>query len=311
VNGGEPSSDSSVQKVVSVSLGSSSRNHTTRQVFLGQEFEISREGYDGDFNAVKKRFRELNGKASLGIGGQDRYLRVKNRCYEFMHARQLVRLAPDSHVVDGSGLKNTLERKCIRYLIDQGTIPIEGRRVFLTSGLDRFGMAESMVEAGCKVVFGDLVVALNINIPIHSLDRLAWWARVLMPAVVHFPNSWLYPTGENQQQKSGKNFHYHYEEADIVAGDFHYIRRYAPEKMSGKTVITNTVTPSDVDLLTRAGVKWLVTTTPDFDGRSFGTNVLEAVFVTLLGKSDGEVSDSEYYDLIDKLDLKPRIEELN
>jgi len=58
-------------------------------------------------------------------------------------------------------------------------------------------------------------------------------------------------------------------------------------------------------------VEILITTTPEFQGRSFGTNVLEAALLTLLGKKWEDVVPDDYLSLIRKLDLKPRIEVLN
>jgi hypothetical protein len=63
-------------------------------------------------------------------------------------------------------------------------------------------------------------------------------------------------------------------------------------------------------MLKEAGVKTLVTTTPELEGRSFGTNVMEALLVALSGKNK-ELTAAEYLVLIKKLDFKPRISTLN
>ena len=41
--------EAQVKKILSISVGSSSRDHTTRHTFLGEECELSRQGTDGDF----------------------------------------------------------------------------------------------------------------------------------------------------------------------------------------------------------------------------------------------------------------------
>ena len=53
-----------------------------------------------------------------------------------------------------------------------------------------------------------------------------------------------------------------------------------------------------------------MTTTPRFEGRSFGTNVLEATVVALAGKGR-PLDDAELTDMLDRLDLEPTIEQLN
>ena len=37
--------------------------------------------------------------------------------------------------------------------------------------------------------------------------------------------------------------------AEIIAGDFHFMRQFMPDRIDGKIVLTNTVTPADVDEL--------------------------------------------------------------
>ncbi|WP_337961007.1 hypothetical protein [Caloramator sp. mosi_1] len=51
----------------------------------------------------------------------------------------------------------------------------------------------------------------------------------------------------------------------------------------------------------------LITTTPEFKGRSFGTNVLEAVLVTLINKPQEQITSDDYNEMLDKLGFKPRV----
>jgi hypothetical protein len=74
--------------------------------------------------------------------------------------------------------------------------------------------------------------------------------------------------------------------------------------------LTNTVTQANVEELAERGVKRLITTTPDIGGRSFGTNVLEAALVALLGKAWSDVVPADYERLLRELQLKPRVMEL-
>jgi hypothetical protein len=96
-----------------------------------------------------------------------------------------------------------------------------------------------------------------------------------------------------------------------IAGDYLGISQYMPEDMGGKTIITNTVTSSNVEDLKKRGVNYLITTTPEFEGRSFGTNVFQATLVAISGKSPEELQSEDYLKLIEKTGFKPRIEKLN
>jgi hypothetical protein len=140
--------------------------------------------------------------------------------------------------------------------------------------------------------------SLGLPIPIHGAKQHRLVAGLLLPLIVQMPLSVLYPMGEKQNQIIPKHQQW-YAWADIIAGDFHYIRRHLPTAESGilkgKTILTNTTTEQDQIELRERGVKRLITTTPSFDGRSFGTNVMEAMCVALNG---GELLDKSGYEAV-------------
>jgi GNAT superfamily N-acetyltransferase len=110
--------------------------------------------------------------------------------------------------------------------------------------------------------------------------------------------------------ESEPKYQRYWEESDLLAGDFLFMRKYLPDDLSGKTVITNTTTPENVEFLRARGVGTAITTTPRFEGRSFGTNMMEAALTAYAGK--GRIlSDAELNDLIDELDLRPSVQRLN
>jgi hypothetical protein len=65
-----------------------------------------------------------------------------------------------------------------------------------------------------------------------------------------------------------------------------------------------------VEELRKAGVKYLVTTTPVLEGRSFGTNMMEAALVAVAGKGR-PLTWPELTEMLDKLGFEPQIQELN
>src|SRR5690606_23423650 len=101
---------------------------------------------------------------------------------------------------------------------------------------------------GCSMVFGDLIFALGLPIPLRSLDTLARVARVVAPIVTKLPFKMLYPTGEKQERSINRHERY-FREAEIIAGDWHFINRYMPSDLTGKGILTNTVTPENVRTL--------------------------------------------------------------
>jgi hypothetical protein len=301
-----------MKEVVSVSLGSSQRDHVAESEFLGEKFRIRRVGADGDFDKAIALLRELDGRVdAIGLGGIDLYFCANGKRYLVRDATRLRNAVQKTPVVDGSGLKNTLEREVIRHLVDKEGWELKGKTVLMVSAVDRFGMAEALHEAGCKIIFGDLMFGLKIPVPLRSMTTFRFVAALLLPIVTKLPFEFLYPTGEKQDKSPKNRYQKYYDEAEVIAGDYLFIKRYLPSDLREKIIITNTVTQRDVDELRARGAAFLVTTTPELQGRSFGTNVMEAVLVAIIGKPWLEIAPAEYLDLLKKLDFKPRIERLN
>ena len=300
-----------MKRIVSISLGSSKRDHQAVANFGGQEFSIERIGTDGDKNKAIQLIRELDGKVdAFGMGGTDLYVYAGNKRYIFKESAQIAAAAKKTPIVDGSGVKNTLERRVIQYLAQQGGINLKDKPVLVVCAVDRFGLAEELVMAGSKVVFGDLLFGLGLPIPIRSLESLAMLARVIAPIITKLPINLFYPTG-NRQTENKPRFSRYFQEAEIIAGDFHFIRRYMPARLDGKLIITNTVTKEDEKLLQERGVTTLITTTPEIGGRSFGTNILEGVLVALSGKRPEELTAFDYGHILDEINIMPRVMRLS
>ena len=302
-----------MKRAVSISIGSSKRNKAVTVNLLGEEISIERIGTDGDMEAAALKYKELDGKVdAFGVGGADLGLMVDKKWYRLYSVEKMVRFIKQTPVVDGTGLKNSLERKAAPFVEAKLGETIQkngGKKVFVMTGADRWGLAHGFVQAGYETVFGDLMFSLGINIPLHTEKQLKTLAAVLMPIAGRLPFEWVYPTGEKQEERKPKNEKW-FKWATVIAGDCHYIKRYMCDDMSRKVVVTNTTTPQDVELFRSCGLKYLVTTTPVLDGRSFGTNMMESALIALSGKKRALTHD-EYEEMLQKLGFEPSLQELN
>jgi len=129
-----------------------------------------------------------------------------------------------------------------------------------TNAVDRYVMAAALVEAGCDTTFGDLMFSLGI-----------------------------YPLGAEQDNDPEPKWTKYYNEATVIAGDFVSIRASMPDDLTGKIVVTNTTTAKNVEELRERGLHILATSTPRLEGRTFGTNVMEATLRALSDKPDDEI----------------------
>jgi hypothetical protein len=301
-----------MKRAVSISLGSSKRNKAVTVTLLGEEISIERIGTDGDMEKAAQLYKELDGKVdAFGVGGADLGLLVDDKWYPLHSVSKMVRFVEKTPIVDGTGLKITLEGRAAAFLDEKipDYIQEHGRTAFIMTGADRWGLTRSFTEAGYECVFGDLMFSLGIPIPVKSTSTLKTMAALVMPIAGRGPFDWVYPTGEKQEERKPKHEKY-FHWATVTAGDCHYIKRYMPDDMQGKVIVTNTTTEADQALFKRCGVKYLVTTTPVLDGRSFGTNMMEAALIAISGKGRA-LTHEEYNELLDQLNFEPQIQELN
>ncbi len=305
-----------MKKILSISVGSSSRDHTTRHNFLGQECELSRQGTDGDLDKAVRRYAELDGKVdAFGVGGVEFFLRVANRKYYFRDVKRIRAAIKISKVGDGNGVKGLLERRAFaaleKHLNEKENKTLRGMPALLTAAVDRYGMGEAMFDAGLDMAIGDFMFSLGLPIAVKKLSTVRVLAAVLLPVITKLPFQWFYALGAEQDKPPQPKWDKYYKQATVLGGDFIQIRQYMPDDLTGKIVVTNTTTAKNVDELRQRNLHILVTVTPRLEGRSFGTNVMEATLLALMDKPQSAVTEADFLDLIERIPLLPNIEVLN
>jgi len=152
-----------MKRAVSISIGSRSRDKRVVTNLLGEDVIIERIGTDGDEEKAYRLFCELDGEVdAFGVGGIDLQIHAIKRDYPLYAGLKLVRDVNKTPVVDGGGLKATLEARVI-------------------------------IEAGYKITFGDLMFGLGIPIPINTVPVANLAAAILLPIVGRMPIEMLYP----------------------------------------------------------------------------------------------------------------------
>lgn len=299
-----------MKRAVSISIGSSKRDKAVEITLLGERVRIERIGTDGDMKKAAALFAEMDGQVdAFGVGGADLGLLVDGKWYRLYSVEFLIEGVHKTPVVDGAGLKNTLEGRLAQFIDERIPRAVTDRRVLLTSGADRWGMSASFLKAGYECVFGDLMFALGIPIPIRSPRAVKVLTAIVMPVVGRLPFAWVYPIGEKQEKRIPKWGSY-YAWAGVIAGDAHYVKRHMPDRLDGKIIATNTTTEDDVELFRNAGVSYLVTSTPRLEGRSFGTNMMEAALVAIAGKGRPLTHD-ELQGMLSRIGMEPQLQKLN
>jgi hypothetical protein len=306
-----------MKKAVSISIGSSKRDKKVEVELLGEMVEIARIGTDGDTKKAAEMYTASDGKVdAIGVGGSDLGFMVENKFYPMHSIYKMTSGVKHTPLVDGNGLRSTLEPKVKEILEKDLAGYIKEKRAFVLAGIDRWGLTRTISDLGFECIYGDLMFGLGIPLAIHSIKAVKRLAALLMPIIGYFPFNWLYPTGKEQEKRTPK-WEKYFNWATLIVGDCNYITRYGPERMDGKVIITNTTTPQDREQFKNAGVKYLITTTPVLEGRSFGTNMMEAAINAAMGwKEPVDYFHPTAYikkigGVVDKMNMKPTLQELN
>ncbi|MCJ7701848.1 MAG: hypothetical protein MUO62_09715 [Anaerolineales bacterium] len=304
-----------MKKVLSISVGSSTRDHTATHTFLGHEVQLSRQGTTGDLDKAIELYKFYDGKVdAFGVGGLEFYLQVGKRRYPFREVQRIKKVVKISKIGDGNGVKGLLVKRALTALethLNAEGRTLKGMKALKTNAVDRYVMAEALTNFGCETIFGDFMFSLGLPFPIRRLSTVRLVAAVLLPVITKMPFKWFYPLGSAQDNDPTPKWTKYYREADLLAGDFVSIRAHMPDDLSGKIVLTNTTTAKNVEELRKRNLHILVTSTPRFDGRSFGTNVMEATLLALMDKPQSEVLPADFQNLIERIPLEPNIEILN
>jgi hypothetical protein len=295
-----------MKHAVSVSLGSPKRDKKVVVDFNGVSICVERIGTGGDAQAARRLFAELDGKVdALSVGGIDLYVHLDGRDYPIRAALKLVRDVHQTALVDGRMLKYALEGR----LFERAESLLGGlprfENAFIPFGTDRIGLITAVSSVAGQVLVGDLMFMFGLPYPVHGLESFKRLAKILLPVAGFLPISILFPPGAREEVHHPK-FQSYWRQADLIAGDMHYIHKYAPGDLSGKFVITNTTTDDNLRMLKDRGVSRVLTTTPRYDGRSFGVNMMEGVLTAYAGLGR-PLTFVELNALIDELDLRPSL----
>src|SRR5512137_2449563 len=122
-----------MKRAVSISIGSSKRNKAVEVELLGETVRIERIGTDGDIEKAARLYQELDGKVdAFGVGGTDLGLMVDRHYYKLHSIQAMVRFVEKTPLVDGNGLKASLERKTSRVLRGQLANTIKVKKALVT-----------------------------------------------------------------------------------------------------------------------------------------------------------------------------------
>lgn len=300
-----------MKKVLNISLGSSYRDYEFTISLFGETIQVTRFGTNGDVRHARELARQMDGQVDAIALPLPTSYPVGMAVYRHKPAQQIAKEIVRTPVHDGTLLASLLEQKNIVALAREDESLFSGKRVLMLSGIVHEGLSRALMGFADSVQFGDPVFQLKINRPLSTFDQLANYARYAMPLLNRADYDWLYPVGlYDERLPRGADL---FASAEVIAGSSAYLRRFAPDDLRGKTIVTDWLLPGEIRDLKDAGVTRLVTfTQPLSEEQPFvGTDVLEAILAAASGKSPADLHPMDYVALAGEVGWTAHVEQLN
>lgn len=288
------------------------RGKTTRTiVFAGERIEIQWVGCEGNFERAQELVSEFDGKAdAIALEGMPAQLKLGAETRAHVEGTRLLSVAMQTPVVDGSGVRDGLERWAVM-LADRAQPGIFAEKhILMVPGVNHSGLADEIAKHSPVVRYADPFVFFNLpDFPgVGSKETLQQAAAPTLDQVARLPFKRVHAlAGTPHAHRVGAPFAH----ADMLVGDVGAIRRYAPHNLKGKTIVVEYAGEQDIADLQTRGASIVVTMMPCLQERGalgdLPASVLEAIFIACRADAKLPATQDTYLDLIANLDWTPHI----
>ncbi len=297
-----------MKRILAIDLGAD--NQTESVPFLGQTIEIKRIGCGGDPARARELIAAHDGQVdAIALDGLPAQLRLGGAARPHAVGAELA-AAATTPVVDGSGIRDGLERWAV-ILADRAQPGIFAeKRILIVPGLNHGGLAQALARRGSQLRYADPLVYFALpDLPgVGARGTLEQAAAPTLEQLQGFPFRRLHPQpGQPKVARAAGAF----DTADVLAGDIGAIRRYAPPKLDHKTIVVESATEEDVADLRQRGAGIVVSLMPALGPRGglgrWPAAVVEAVLVSLRATPTLALDENTYLDLIADIDWTPHV----
>ena len=295
-----------MKKVVTVSLGSSKQDFKFQTHFLGHDFEIQRLGADDDMGKAWELMRRQQASAdAIGLGEVGDHYHVGQDTRINKETHRLLSVVTRVPATTGAKLRRLLQVRAVRHVQNHLGHYFNNNLVLFLSGIRNYDMALAMSDYTPNLRFADALAQTGTPKMLTSLTQLELYAKGSDWALSGRPGEML------EAALSGfKNNRLAAEvgKAHVIVGTFHELKEVGNAKnLGGKTVITSAVDDSRLAFFKQCKVNLVIDVSPQLFDRVVGTNVIEAMILAALGKPPEALSDDDFAEIIDELDIQPRL----
>jgi len=303
-----------LKQIVSISLGSSEHDYEFETEFLGQEFNITRLGTDGDMEKAAEMLLRWDKEAdAIGLGSLKFPYGFGPRYLTRKHVDKLSKLGSriQTPVTLGSALRDVSFEWSLRYIEYKFGNYFDEARVLFLSGMSNYRIARVMSEFTDNLTFADPVLENGISKFLNSIAGLEKYAHSAHEVLQWVPSKRLTSSVVPLQAWNGYILKKAMQKANIIvvpSYHFHdYLEDVSLEELGGKTIITSTAYDERVEFLKERGVDVIIDTTPKILERVVAPNVLEALIIAALGKNRDNIRSDDLLEIISTQKMDPRV----
>ncbi|MES2950975.1 MAG: saccharopine dehydrogenase NADP-binding domain-containing protein [Pseudomonadota bacterium] len=295
-----------MKKVVTVTLGSSKQDFEFKTQFLGRSFSVRRMGADQDTGKAWELMRRQQATAdAIGLGEIPDHYQVGLRTVINKETQRLTNVVTRVPVTTGATLRRMLQVRAVRYVQKELGHYFNNNLVLFLSGMRNYDMAVAMSDYTKNLSFADALFQTGAPTMLGSLEQLELYAK---------GSKYMLQGKSGQMLEAAMSGFKNRMVADVVAKSHVIVGTFAELKavsnatnLEGKTIITSAVDDERQAFFTKCKVNLVIDVSPKLFPEVVGINTIEAMILAALEKPQEEVSDDEFDEILNELDIKPRL----
>ena len=295
-----------MKKVVTVTLGSSKKDFEFKTKFLGQEFSVRRLGADQDSSKAWELMRRQQANAdAIALSDMVDHYHVGLRTVVNKKSQALMQVVTRVPVTTGASLRRLLQVRAIRYVQKELGHYFNNNLVLFLSGMRNYDMAVALSDYTRNLSFADPVFQAGSPLLLSSLEQLELYAKgkELLPGIV--PGKFLKSVLSTLKNKIVANA---VAKSHVIVGTFREIQAVSSSgNLDGKTLITSAIDDEALAFFAKHKVNLVVDVSPKLFDKVVGISTITAMILASTGKSESELSDHDFEEIINELDIKPRL----
>jgi len=295
-----------MKKVVTVTLGSSQQDFSFKTRFLGQDFEVQRLGADDDLTQAWELLRRHQAEAdAVGLGEIGDHYQVGLNSVVNKETRRLLNVVTRVPATTGATLRRLLQVRAVRQVQHQLGNYFNNNIVLFLSGMRNYDMAVALSEYTKNLNFADALFQTGAPTMLHSLEQLELFAKGTRWVLPGKPREILEASLSGLKKRKVMS---EVERAHLIVGTFAEIKAVGnADNLNGKTVITSAVDDDRLKFFKQCKVNLVIDVSPKLFDQVVGINVIEAMILAALGKPPEAVSDDDFTEILDELQIAPRL----